>query len=449
MKITCLSCQSKYNVGDKKVQGKIVRIRCRKCAATIVVNGSTGEVSMAAVGTGPALDEPGVSVRGVAPTPGGTWHVNVGNGEPRTMTLGDLVAAYNAGQVTQDMLVWSEGMEQWKPLAEAEAVVAALRGGTVASSPAAQVTERATDGVLGAEKAQGEPSFDPGSAGDATRVAAGPMQGEVQAAIPAAEAKRAAVGKRETRGRDLFSTYAGEELQASAETAANMVGAAHDDGRLTGQRNENSLLFSLAVLTKDADERAPAAEGPVKEDSGVIDLMALVAKSESMGPATRPAAVDVFISPLGFASPTMGGPGAPTAEGPSKSKVPVLVAAIAGIAILLVLGIVIGVKIAGAGSVTAPSASAVGSVEPPPSATVTEPSATAAPIASDSAPPVGSAAPKAKPAHPTGGIAKPAGGGNAAAHAAPNALPPSPAPKKGGDCACNGDLMCMMKCSTH
>jgi hypothetical protein len=346
------------------------------------------------------------------------------------------------------MLVWSEGMEQWTPLAEAEAVVAALRGGAAAGSPAAQVTETAADGVSGAEMAQGEPSFDPSSADEATRLAAGPMKGAVQAAIPAAEAKRAAVGKRETRGRDLFSTYAGEELQASAETAANMVGAVHNDGRLTGQRNENSLLFSLAVLTKDADERAPAAETPEKEDSGVIDLMALVAKSEAMGPATRAAALDVFTSPLGLAIPTMGGPGAPTAEGPPKSRVPVLVAAVAGIAILLLLGIVIGVRIAGAGSAAAPSASAVGPVEPP-SATATEPSATAAPIASESAAPGGSAAPKAKPAHPTGGNAKPAVGGNAAAHAAPIALPPSPAPKKGGDCGCNGDLMCMMKCSTH
>ncbi len=40
MKITCQSCQSKYNVADEKVQGKIVKIRCRKCGATIVVNGA-------------------------------------------------------------------------------------------------------------------------------------------------------------------------------------------------------------------------------------------------------------------------------------------------------------------------------------------------------------------------------------------------------------------------
>ncbi|NUN93934.1 MAG: zinc-ribbon domain-containing protein [Verrucomicrobiae bacterium] len=38
MKITCQSCQSKYTVSDEKVQGRTVKIKCRKCGATILVN---------------------------------------------------------------------------------------------------------------------------------------------------------------------------------------------------------------------------------------------------------------------------------------------------------------------------------------------------------------------------------------------------------------------------
>ena len=43
MKITCQSCQAKYTIADDKVLGKIVKIRCKKCAATIVVNGSDSD----------------------------------------------------------------------------------------------------------------------------------------------------------------------------------------------------------------------------------------------------------------------------------------------------------------------------------------------------------------------------------------------------------------------
>ena len=36
MKISCQSCAAKYTIADEKVVGKIVKIRCKKCSATIV-----------------------------------------------------------------------------------------------------------------------------------------------------------------------------------------------------------------------------------------------------------------------------------------------------------------------------------------------------------------------------------------------------------------------------
>ncbi len=42
MKITCQSCQAKYTIADEKVAGKTVKIKCKKCGATIVVHGNEG-----------------------------------------------------------------------------------------------------------------------------------------------------------------------------------------------------------------------------------------------------------------------------------------------------------------------------------------------------------------------------------------------------------------------
>src|ERR1700677_4882952 len=131
MKITCQSCQSKYNVADEKVQGKIVKIRCRKCGATIVVQGNGGAATN---GSGPAAGPANVSAGGDAE--GVQWHVNVGEGEPRTMSLADLIVAYNAGAVAQDTFIWTDGMDDWKPLSDVESVVAALHG-AAAPAPAA------------------------------------------------------------------------------------------------------------------------------------------------------------------------------------------------------------------------------------------------------------------------------------------------------------------------
>src|ERR1019366_9541634 len=165
------------------------------------------------------------------------------------------------------------------------------------------------------------------------------------------EPKRAAVAKREARARDLFATNAGEELHTSAPVAPHAM-APVGDTALTGQRNENSVLFSLAVLTKDTEAR-PATVPPAanKEDSGLIDLKALAQKAESM----RPMAMgdgDVFHSPLGLTPPPLGAPVGALGGGPeaqAKSKLPLLIGGGAGVLVLLALGIVIGVQIGAAG----------------------------------------------------------------------------------------------------
>src|SRR5450755_1821389 len=102
MKITCQSCQSKYNVADEKVQGKIVKIRCRKCGATIVVNGTGGA---SANGAAPAAD---VGAAAPAGADAAAWHVNVSDTDQRTMTMPELVDAYNAGVVTQETFIWTD-----------------------------------------------------------------------------------------------------------------------------------------------------------------------------------------------------------------------------------------------------------------------------------------------------------------------------------------------------
>jgi pilus assembly protein FimV len=270
--------------------------------------------------------------------------------------------------------------------------------------------------------------------------------------------------KREPRGRDLFSTHAGEELQTSAAAAAMLGAPQADDGRMTGQRNENSVLFSLAVLTKSGEDRAPDAPAQAKDDSGMIDLKALVARSESARPAARIEG-DVFSAPLGIPQASLTSPlgplGAQGADARPKSKLPLLIGAGGGMLIIMALGIFIGVKVAGGGTAAplpsaapsvAPVASASASAEP--SASAASPEASASPSASVAA----TAKPKAAggtggPAwHPPAGGAKSTSGTSGAATSTSAAgLPPSPAPKKGGggDCGCNGDLMCLMKCSTH
>ena len=54
MKIVCDACQAKYSISDDKVQGKVFKIRCKKCSNIIVVRGGAGaaEAGAGAAGEG-------------------------------------------------------------------------------------------------------------------------------------------------------------------------------------------------------------------------------------------------------------------------------------------------------------------------------------------------------------------------------------------------------------
>ncbi len=477
MKISCQSCHSKYNVADEKIQGKIVKIRCRKCGATIVVNASGS-----AGGNGTVPPPAPTSPTAVGEGGEGEWHVSVADDDQRTMTLAELVRAYAAGVVAQDTFVWTEGMADWKPLGEVEAVVAAARpperfrvGGTATALP------QVSDPPAPVSVAGPEPAAVAVAAPARTPAYGGGFSAPLQVSSPIVpEPKRAAVVKREARARDLFATRSGEEMHVDPPLGAGPTAPPTDDSRLTGQRNENSVLFSLDYLNKNADPPQEPPSSKTKDDSGLIDLKALAAKAESMRPPTfndSGAAAPLGLAPsLGFVSP-LGTPArASGVEAEPKSKLPLFIGGAAGMALLLVLGIVIGLKLGG-GAAPATMASASASAAPPVASATAEPATSAAASASASAaaqaaastapPPPATAPPK--PHVYASGVPKPSGvatkapaaaggggsvgtsagaSGGGASGASAGGGSPTPTSKK-GDCGCNGDLMCMMKCSTH
>jgi predicted Zn finger-like uncharacterized protein len=494
MKITCQSCNSKYNVADEKVQGKIVKIRCRKCGSTIVVNGaapSAGGGGVAATDSAPGSSTDSSQAGSPDARP---WHVNVAENDQRTMTLDELVDAYHSALVNQETFIWTEGMEDWKTLAEVEVVVAALHAPAPASAaPASALPNGFGHAAVHSAYAAAPAAIgvaDSGSEGqDATRVydvraaaeAAVPSAGEA-AARSRAEPKRAAVVKRDTHARDLFASRVspdelhGAHLEGGAAAMQHAEGASSfedEAGKRPGERNENSVLFSLAVLTKTAEHRmtTDTAAALINDDSGLIDLKALAAKTEAMRIPTTVGDAALFSPPLGVMGSLGVGTGAlssPLGNAP-RSRLPLLVGGGAIVAILLAAGIAIGTKIASGGSPSAASAMAASPASIPTEAqgAPTESSAPASPTPSAAASAAGSPRPKTTYAPSPGGGA---GGGGAGAGPVVHAQAPPPRPvgasapatdtgaaagqaappkKAGSDCGCNGDLMCLMKCSTH
>jgi predicted Zn finger-like uncharacterized protein len=270
MKITCQACQAKYTIADEKVLGKVVKIRCKKCGATIVVNGN----DPSAVTTSSPPEAPS---GGEAEAPEG-WTVNVAEGDQRTMSDAELVAAYRAGTVDDETYCWKDGMDDWLPIREIAALYDACRGGAESKSPSVQPS-----GGRAAASANGS------------------------GANPAPVAARRAGGRAPSA--DLFggAAQAGGEDDVMTSAPAKMPQQAHDDAKLIGARNENSVLFSLNTLTGKSDRPPPP---PDSEASGLIDIRQLSAQLGGEETKKKGSRVDdiMNLSSGGAFSPTLTAP---------------------------------------------------------------------------------------------------------------------------------------------
>jgi predicted Zn finger-like uncharacterized protein len=408
MKITCQACQSKYTIADDKIQGKVAKIRCRKCGATVLVDASTGGSSNGSV-----------APPGAAPA---VWLVNVAEGDERSMQLSEVIDAYNGGVVTGETYLWKEGMADWQPLSDIPEIVEALKQASAAparSDPQGSREESAS-AYSSAARSAAAARRDPGRGAD--MFAQNQADEEVATSVPAhvlAQSK---------------SSFGGAGNQVVAQTSGSKMGT----------RDEQSVLFSLNALTggtKPPSPATPAAGGSARgEDSGLIDLNALARAQQSR--SAEEASLQLA-APAPFMFPAvLGTVEAPQAQAQSKSSMPLFIGG--GI---VVAGLAIAVAIlAGGKKEEAPPMPAEAALSAAPIPTPEVPVATAAAPTAEPAP--------AESAAPAKVVRKAAGGARPASKAAtpttPAAAPatPLPPPKPKSPCGCApSDLQCQIRCS--
>jgi predicted Zn finger-like uncharacterized protein len=281
MKIICDSCGTKYSISDDKVRGKVFKIRCKKCSHIIVVRGGETQEEAAAPAAAAAAD--------------GGWHIVVDGEQVGPIPEADVRARVERGEIRADTYIWKEGFADWLKLSavpEFADVVPADSGsgsvniGDVFSSDSVPQPTNGTERSGGRRKS------------GANRPLFGDGGGDVFAA-PAAAAS--------SSGGDLFGAHSSSASASESRWPSSGGGgggamsmAGHDGGRvenLTGQRHENSVLFSLSnlqSLAMPAAKPSPSvnlggAPAPTTEGSGLIDIRAMAANTRGApldGPTT-------------------------------------------------------------------------------------------------------------------------------------------------------------------
>lgn len=279
MKIVCDACQAKYSISDDKVQGKVFKIRCKKCSNIIVVRGGAGAAEPA-----PVAQEKDTRVYDYGYDGGGgdqapaagdaVWHLVINQDQVGPMTVAEVQQRFASGEVDAETFTWREGFADWLPLAQVDVFTALVVSGSTTSATGGGGGAAAIGAMFGSGNDDGGTSrSDPG---------------DLFAAASGGGASR----HEDDDGGDLFGAKpAAASSGGTASAAAN--------AKMRGERNENSVLFSLNNLAQLASDK-PAISTPSSQSGGGAGHATGAAGGEGSG----------LIDIRSMASAYMGGGGA-------------------------------------------------------------------------------------------------------------------------------------------
>lgn len=469
MKVSCPACDSKYTIADEKVAGRKVKVRCKSCGGQILINGTipppapgpeesaaassaddatraqkgseasteTGDstardaahLQPAKASSPQAADAPKSSPKSspqsaqeYTPPPasvddGIVWSVNVSENDERSLKTHEVVAGYLSGEFAGEVYVWRDGMGDWTSIPDAPELAAAIEAAKNKGSTATKHKALPTAGKI---RTGEHPAMEPGTGQTAKKQAA-----------------RAAGAKRPQSAHDLFAaaSTAGSETDVA-------ISESDESQKMTGARNENSVLFSLDALKAGitaTPQKAVGSQKPAKTPRKKLEDLLATGSGAAGGPTANALVLNASQALLT----------APAPPPPPPKPEPVVVAASVAPAAVVApaspkkkLGMVIGIvaAIVATGVIAGVTVAVIGGKQPAPvvsvvqvpvaSAPVTTPAPAATPaVAAETSKPAESAA-EAKPAESAAHAAAATGtksGAGAQAAVKPGAAAATPA----------------------
>lgn len=389
MKIVCGSCGAKYSIADEKVQGKVFKIRCRKCSNVIVVKGDeddahNAQAQMSAMGATSASPE---------------WYVVIDGEQAGPLTPDDIESYFIQGRISGESYAWRDGMPDWSNLSSIDTFSHLFSQGGYEEDEATQIAQspllssnyntassmssfddepqedatavmdadafRNQPGFnadpFGAEPAQGaslssgfgsEPlsgsgfgsSIDSGFSGYGAGASGGGLATLESESGVDDGGMFASFDNTEANAGLAYQSFAGLGSGPSepdfgginaSPSASPSLNSSNNSANLIGQRNENSVLFSLSSLQKVEAVSANQSDAPTTEGSGLIDIQALASTHKQISTNRD----DGFTAPTpdNFSPGTMSMPAIMPKQGTHRNNT-MLIGLVVG-AVLLLAGV--------------------------------------------------------------------------------------------------------------
>jgi predicted Zn finger-like uncharacterized protein len=131
MEVRCNQCSTRYEIPDEKVRGRRVRMPCRRCGNSILVDARAHTGPKPTLPDSPApppvaeTPDSGADASGAGSGPEEIWSVSV-DGTPRELTVREIAAQYRVGAIPRTAYVWRSGMKDWVFLPEARPLKSGL-----------------------------------------------------------------------------------------------------------------------------------------------------------------------------------------------------------------------------------------------------------------------------------------------------------------------------------
>ncbi|HKU40840.1 MAG TPA: zinc-ribbon domain-containing protein [Polyangiales bacterium] len=289
MKVVCESCQAKYQVPDERVAGKKLKIRCKRCGATVLIRGDLTQIGLSDSPQPTAAPQDSAAA---VPAAELEWHASIDGQSYGPFDTSTLLRWLDEQPGGWDAHVWRDGFGDWMEVRSCPELMAA--------APAAAPMDHSVPPVSEAEADVAPEHEEEGP----TRTFQGDdVLGARRASPRSSEDLRARASSIRTRSNPALSA-----VSASAVGGAWSGGAAAASPRvtaaqaMTGERHEDSVLFSTANLQQVAMTTSQPGYGPQSnpgfasgEASGLIDIRALASLARQNQPQIAPgAAYDRF-----------------------------------------------------------------------------------------------------------------------------------------------------------
>jgi predicted Zn finger-like uncharacterized protein len=293
MKVVCESCQAKYQVPDERVAGKKLKIRCKRCGATVLIRGDLAAVGLAD-GVAPGVDSSELSQ--AAPAAELEWHASIEGQSYGPFDTSTLLRWLDAQPGGWEAHVWRDGFTDWVEVRACPELMAAAPSVGVQSEPAPIASEsdfaasNGHDGHDDGEEEEGPTrTFAPEDVGVTRRpkTLTGAQSPDELRARPSAIRTRSSPAIAAAPAAAVGGGWSGGASASPRVTAAQAM---------TGERHEDSVLFSTSNLQQVAMTTSQPGYSSVNpgfasgEASGLIDIRALASLAKQSAPQIAPGA---------------------------------------------------------------------------------------------------------------------------------------------------------------